>query len=91
MDEQESRIDEFLDAQSTQLSEILASRASDYLMASRKVLGSEKASSESVAKDQRLDRETLDRWLKHLQKTPREHPFLNDWDSLVNEMRLGKS
>ena len=83
VDEQESRIDEFLDAQSAQLSEILASRASHYLLASRKVLGSEKLSAEAVAKDQKLDRETLDRWLKHLQKTPREHPFLNDWDALV--------
>ena len=83
VDEQESRIDEFLDAQSTQLSEILASRASDYLMASRKILGTEKLSAEAVAKDQKLDRETLDRWLKHLQKTPREHPFLNDWDAQV--------
>ncbi len=83
VDEQESRIDEFLDAQSTQLSEILASRASRYLMATRKVLGSEKLSVEAVARDQGLDRETLDRWLKHIQKTSREHPFLNDWDALV--------
>jgi len=83
VDGQESQIDEFLDAQSAQLSEILASRASHYLLASRKVLGSEKLSSEAVAKDHKLDRETLDRWLKHLQKTPREHPFLNDWDALV--------
>jgi len=83
VDEQESQINEFLDAQSTQLSEILASRTSHYLLASRKALESEKLSSEAVAKDQKLDRETLDRWLKHLEKTPREHPFLNDWDSLV--------
>jgi len=83
VDEHESRIDEFLDAQSTQLSEILASRASHYLQASRIVLGGEKLSQEAVAKDQKLDRETLDRWLAHLYKTPREHPFLNDWDALV--------
>ncbi len=83
VDEQGSRIDEFLDAQSTQLSEILASRASHYLMATRKVLWGQKLSSEAVAKDERLDRETLDRWLKHIQKTSREHPFLNDWDALV--------
>ena len=36
-----------------------------------------------MAKDEKLDRETLDRWLKQIQKTPREHPFLNDWDALV--------
>jgi len=83
VDEQGSRIDEFLDAQTTQLSEILASRASQYLMATRRVLGSEKSSAEAVARDQGLDSETLDRWLKHIQKAPREHPFLNNWDALV--------
>ena len=41
------------------------------------------SASEAVARDQGLDRETLDRWLKHIQKTSREHPFLNDWDALV--------
>jgi hypothetical protein len=91
VDEQGSRIDEFLDAQSTQLSEILASRASHYLLATRKVLGSEKLSVEVAAKDQGLDRETLDRWLKHVEKTSREHPFLNDWDSLVSGTRLWKN
>ncbi len=83
VDELEAAIDEFLDAQSTQLSEILAARASRYLLATRKVLGSEKQEPEAVAQQETLDLETLKKWVKHLQTVPREHPFLKEWDDLV--------
>jgi hypothetical protein len=83
VDEQQAVIDEFLEAQSTQLAEILASRASRYLLATRKVMGSESREFEAIAQQEKLDRETLERWVKHLKVSPREHPFLNHWDELI--------
>ena len=83
VDEQEAVIDEFLEAQSTQLAEILASRASRYLLATRKVIGSESKELQAIAQQEKLDRETLERWVKHLKVSPREHPFLNHWDELI--------
>jgi mono/diheme cytochrome c family protein/cytochrome c553 len=83
VDEQEAAIDEFLDNQSTQLAEILAARASRYLLATRKVMASENPDVEAAARQENLDRETLQRWVKHLKASPREHPFLNRWDELI--------
>jgi mono/diheme cytochrome c family protein len=82
VDEQESAIKQFLEAQSAQLGEILATRAARYLMASRKCLGNPKQEIAAVALQENLDQETLEHWVQYLQISPKEHPFFKDWDNL---------
>ncbi|MDQ6664392.1 MAG: PSD1 and planctomycete cytochrome C domain-containing protein, partial [Acidobacteriota bacterium] len=67
IESKEKAIQEFIDAQSLQLSEILGAQISSYMMAS--VAGS----------DDKLDSETLKRWIEYLKKPEKDHSFLNAW------------
>jgi len=82
VDDQESAIKQFLEAQGAQLAEILAAKTSRYLLAARRCLSSPKQEPVSVAAQENLDQETLERWVQYLQSSPREHPFLKGWDDL---------
>jgi mono/diheme cytochrome c family protein len=68
IEEQEAAIKEFIKSQSAGLGEILAAQTARYLMAAKR-------------KDRPadLDSETLDRWNSYLAKSPKEHPFLQQW------------
>ncbi len=68
VDDQEAAIAEFLRAQATQLSEILAARTAKYLKAA--------ASPDDPKAKEGLDAETLERWVKYLKKPQKEHPYL---------------
>jgi hypothetical protein len=63
---------EFNDQQTEELSQILAARSSDYLLAA--------AGFSDAAAMAALDAETLKRWTEYLKQTKRDHPFLDDWD-----------
>jgi mono/diheme cytochrome c family protein len=82
VDEQESAIKQFLEAQSAQLGEILAAKAARYLLAARKCLANPKQELTAAALQENLDQETLERWVQYLQISPKEHPFLKNWDEL---------
>ena len=77
--EQEARIRDFLYAQASQLAEILADESPRYLLAARKVLGPEKMTTHQAAEMGRLDRETLDRWVRYLQAGRKDHRYLDNW------------
>ncbi|PYV86551.1 MAG: hypothetical protein DMG05_19415 [Acidobacteria bacterium] len=83
VEEQESAIKEFLETQSMQLAEIFAAKASRYMLAARNILSGPKQGVVVVAQQESLDQETLDRWTKYLQVSPREHPYLKGWDDLI--------
>ncbi len=72
IDKQEAALKEFVDKQSGQLADILASKTARFLLASR---GLEPAEG--------LDHPTLRRWTKYLAKKEREHPYLKHWDELT--------
>ncbi len=77
--EQEARIRDFLYAQASQFAEILADQSPRYLRAARKVLGPDKMDLRQAAAADQLDRETLQRWVRYLQVTPKDHHFLDNW------------
>jgi mono/diheme cytochrome c family protein len=66
VDDQEAAIKAFLEAQATQLSEILAAKTARYL----------KAAEKGVSTEDGLDAETLERWTKYLKKPQKEHHYL---------------
>jgi mono/diheme cytochrome c family protein len=74
IEEQEAAIKEFIKAQSAGLGEILAAQTARFLMAAK---GKERPAD--------LDSETLDRWTAYLAKSPKEHPFLQQWEERGTE------
>lgn len=76
----ESRIQQFLHAQATQLAEILAAQSPAYLIAARKVLGPESRDVGEVALETKLDQETLARWTRYLKAVPVDNRYLDGWE-----------
>ena len=74
---------EFLDSQRVQLREALAAQTSSFLVAAWKVLGPEQCELKTVAREESLDPETLERWVKYLRRSPRKHSLLDRWDDLL--------
>jgi len=77
--EQEARIRDFLYSQASQLAGILADQSPRYLRAARKVLGPAGLNAGQAAETEHLDRETLERWVRYLQVTPKDHHYLDNW------------
>ena len=72
IDKLETKLKDFVAAQTDQLGGILASQTARFLLASRKL---------APADD--LDVETLERWSKYLESPKKEHPYLNRWFELA--------
>jgi hypothetical protein len=76
VDDKQTQIRDYLRAQADQLAELLAGETAQYVRAARKVL----APGKPVAEESSLNREVLERWVKYLEHTPKDHPYLNDWN-----------
>lgn len=81
--DQETAIKQFLEAQSSQLGEILAYQTSDYLRGAWRMLGPERLDLQKVAKEADLDDETLQKWVKYLGNPQKDHPYLKTWNELL--------
>jgi mono/diheme cytochrome c family protein len=81
---QQAAIEDFADEIAIQVAETLAAQASRYMMAVRKVLMSNPTDLTKLAAEEKLDLETLQRWVKYLAEPAlREHRYLRDWDTLM--------
>jgi mono/diheme cytochrome c family protein len=69
---------DFDDECAIRVAESLTTQIPDYLMAARRARFSRPAE----AADSKLDKETLNRWIKYL-AGEKEHPYLADWDALM--------
>ena len=83
VEKEEEAFKKFLDIQSAQLVDVLASQTSAYVMAAWQAIGPLKREAEKVARSESLDQETLGRWVRYLGAAPRQHPLFDDWDALV--------
>ena len=83
VDAKEAAIKDFLKTQSDQLGAILAARTARYLTAAAKVLADPKSEIQLISDEQKLDRETLERWVEYLKKPAKEHTFLAPWDHAI--------
>jgi hypothetical protein len=68
IDARQKQIDEFLKIQSGSLSDILASRLADYMLAAA-----------GDKPDSKLDQETVENWKKYLASPDKDHPLLKPW------------
>ena len=78
IDDLSEAIDDFIQKQSIDLGEILATKTSSYMLAAWKVLSGMKPDP-----DDKLDREIVERWARYLKDPNREHPYLKPWDGLL--------
>ena len=74
---------EFMETESTQLSQTLALQASTYMVAAWKVTGEPKADLRTVVDDNKLDYELFERWVAFLAKPPKFYPYLTTWQEMI--------
>src|SRR5665213_3126872 len=75
---------EFMEGSAVDVAQMLAGQTAHYMMASRRILQSNtKLDAASVAAEEKLDPETLQRWVKYLGMKVRQHPYLREWDALM--------
>ena len=81
----ETRIQDFLHQQATQMAEILTMQAPQYIIAARRVLGPAKQNGTqdvaAVAAQDHLDRETLAKWVRYLKGDPKDNQYLKGWQN----------
>jgi len=83
LDDRDKVLREFSRSKSQTMAQILASQSSQYLMAAKKVLVEPKQASDLVAREDKLDQETLNRWVAYLQLPLKDHGYLRTWDDLI--------
>lgn len=74
---------DYLRTESEQLARVLTLQTARYMKAAWKVSGKEQMPSERAATADRLDLETLERWIDFLDDPPKHYPFLTDWQAMV--------
>jgi transposase-like protein len=78
----QEEIRQLLDAERKRVAEGLAGETARYLVAAREAVPAAPGALpavEPVAARHGLDAETLERWVRYLQRADREHPYLNWW------------
>jgi hypothetical protein len=83
IDDKEEALDDFMERQSDLYSEMLAQKTSKYLVAAWQVTGEPKKTVAEAAVDQKVDPETLERWIKFLARPPKHYSYLRDWQDMV--------
>jgi Protein of unknown function (DUF1553)/Protein of unknown function (DUF1549)/Planctomycete cytochrome C len=83
IDQMKSDVNDFVSKQSTELANILVTRTSRYMVSAWRAMTNAVPDAKTAAEQDKLDQETLERWVKYLKKTEREHPFLKDWDEVL--------
>jgi mono/diheme cytochrome c family protein len=76
-------IDDYIEKQATQLSDILFSSTSRYMIAAWSVLTGQQTDISALAERQKLDGETLRRWVNYLKDPNKDHPYLKNWYELM--------
>jgi mono/diheme cytochrome c family protein len=82
-------LSEFMSTESNQLGETLAFQSVKYMQAVWKVKGPGKAEVLNVVEQDKLDYELFDRWLRFLEKPPKNYPYLIAWQEMIK--RGGKA
>lgn len=78
-------MNEFSNVESEQLAQALAFQASKYMMAAWKITGDNKTELATVAGEDKLDYELLERWIAFLAKPPKHYPYLAKWQEMIKQ------
>jgi mono/diheme cytochrome c family protein len=77
------QLEDFTKSGIEQLSSILATQTSKYMVGAWRVTGKPKLTVEEAADQDTLDLELLDRWVKFLAQPPKFYPYLKDWQAMI--------
>jgi cytochrome c553 len=83
--DKEAALKEYLNAQSQELASVMSFKSARYMTAAWQVLGPSKADVAAAAAAEKLDKETLERWVSYLAPQQREHAYLDEWDALLKK------
>ena len=78
-------LEEFRESHRQKLVDVFAFQISRYIQAVWRILGPSKANLKQVAQAKVLDVETLEKWVKYLESSPRDHHFLDRWDDFLRK------
>ncbi len=79
----QEQLDDFTTKETEQLSSILATQTSKYMVGAWRVTGKPKLTLAEAAEHDTLDPELLERWVKFLAQPPKFYPFLKDWQAMI--------
>jgi hypothetical protein len=82
IEDQERVIKDWVAETGDQLAQMLAAQTVAYMLGAARVSDSAQPDPQAVADAEKLDRETLDRWIEYLKRPEKDHPFLNEWSAL---------
>jgi mono/diheme cytochrome c family protein len=82
-EEAKAALKDFLSRQRSDLAEIFANSTSQYVVATWIVLRGPKLTAKDCAAGEKLDLETLERWITYLKKPQHDHPYLDNWAKLL--------
>ncbi len=81
--DEQKQLNNLLGTQARQLAEALAGNTATYLEATWNILGHRRRDDAEVAHEFFLDQETLERWVRYLGDSPRDHPLLDRFDDFL--------
>ncbi len=84
-DEKKAEIKRFTDKQLALVVDMLASQTGDYLIAAWRLMADPAAKAEAVANQGGLDKQTLERWVKYLERRPSDHTNMDRWHHLMSK------
>jgi hypothetical protein len=83
IDDREEVLEEFLGNQSRQYAEVLANKTAKYMIAAWRVSGEPKKKVAEASNEEKVDPDTLERWIKFLGRPQKHYPYLHDWQDMV--------
>jgi cytochrome c553 len=83
IDALKKELEDYLKVEREQLARVLALQSSRYMVAAWKVKGEPGLTIAEAANEERLDLETLERWIRFLAKEPKHYPYLKDWQAMI--------
>jgi mono/diheme cytochrome c family protein len=69
--------------QVAQVVDVLASQTQQYVFTAWRLIANSSLKSSELAEQAALDPETLERWVRYLQNTERDHKYMDRWDGLM--------
>ena len=81
--DEQKQLNDLLGTQARQLAEALAGNTAAYLEATWNILGPRRRDTAEVAHEFFLDEETLERWVRYLGDSPRDHPLFDHFDDFL--------
>ena len=83
LDALKKELEEYLKTEGEQLARLLTRRVATYMVAAWKVTGEPEEPVEKVAHADKLDLETVQRFITFLAKEPKHYPYLEDWQAMT--------